>query len=80
MAKSPWQVSSGLRPPIRRSLSSSKNKTGIARNIGKPASLFNDLFLYNIQSLDEMGRSALAALVKGALRNTSKIRARVPPI
>src|SRR5262245_61887070 len=41
--------------PFRRSLSSSTNKTGIARNIGKPASLFNDLFLYNLQSLEGMG-------------------------
>jgi hypothetical protein len=49
-------------------------KTGITRNIGKPASLFNDLFLYNIQSLDELARSALAALVKGALKDISKIR------
>src|SRR5262245_29678372 len=43
-----------------------QRKTGITCNIGKLASLFNDLFLYNIQSLDGMGRSALAALVTSA--------------
>jgi hypothetical protein len=47
-------------------------KTGITRNIGKLASLFNDLFPYNIQSLDEMGRSTLAALVKGRYGTPAK--------
>jgi hypothetical protein len=47
-------------------------KTGITHNIGKLASLFNDLFPYNIQSLDEIGRSALAALVKWALWGATK--------
>src|SRR5262245_20210879 len=45
----------GSARPFRRSLSSSTNKTGIARTLGKPASLFNDLFLYNIQSLRGLG-------------------------
>jgi hypothetical protein len=44
-----------------------QNKTGITHNIGKPASLFNDLFPYNVQSLEGAGRGVLAPLVKGTL-------------
>jgi hypothetical protein len=77
MAKSPWQVSSGPARPSGEACRHPQRKTGITRNIGKPARLFNDLFPYNVQSLDGLGRSTLAALVKWAL---AKFAVRVPPI
>jgi hypothetical protein len=66
MANSPWQFPLGSARPSGEACRHPQIKTGITRNIGKPASLFNDLFPYNIQSLDELARSALAARVKGA--------------